>query len=168
MPPAFVLSQDQTLKLTCRTGVTPFEAKSRSQAHAIIGFDSNDLNLDALASACCDCRTPPPAHPFRFHNVKQPSAESAALKFMPLGPAFFGSRRRRQSVRQDAPYKLRDLGCQTLLRVFLHAAPRRCGEAEPPFRRRFLPAARRHPEAGLVAGLELKDRPERAPEGGPR
>src|SRR5690348_18467638 len=59
MPPAFVLSQDQTLKLTCRTGVTPFEAKSRSQAHAIIVFDSNDMNLDALASACCDCRTPP-------------------------------------------------------------------------------------------------------------
>jgi hypothetical protein len=99
MPPAFVLSQDQTLKLTCRTRRTSFKAKSRSQAHAIIGFDSNDLNLDALASACSNCRTPPPAHPFRFHNVKQPSTESVALKFLPQGLHFWLSPSRR-SMRQ--------------------------------------------------------------------
>jgi hypothetical protein len=65
--------------LTCRTERTPLEAKEPITSACLSSVDEPMIELDALASAYRNCSTPPPAHPFRFHNVKQPSIESVTL-----------------------------------------------------------------------------------------
>ena len=76
LPPAFVLSQDQTLKLrddhrnsqieTLRVH-TVFNSGTHIE-HLARGIDPRDKMQDAQ---CVDATTPPPAHPFNIHIFKQ-------------------------------------------------------------------------------------------------
>ena len=56
MPPAFVLSQDQTLRFNPRA--TPLPRKTRARSYLRVSF--NKMRKQQLT------QTPPPAHPFQF------------------------------------------------------------------------------------------------------
>ncbi len=77
MPPAFVLSQDQTLKLTRQANKDP--------ASLPLDYDPNPTGKTGQTQAMdAECviersmsrhtKTPPPAHPFQIHNLKEQSS----------------------------------------------------------------------------------------------
>ena len=91
LPPAFVLSQDQTLKLTCpfarpdpkapdaRQDSSRFPTQTRKKVHGTSEIRVR-VRVPSGIQPEAGARTPPPAHPFHSTNdVKQPGIETVGL-----------------------------------------------------------------------------------------
>jgi hypothetical protein len=67
MPPAFVLSQDQTLKLACRFSPCGIDR----QSPGIVRLSSVGIDIPSDAHSNDTDLAPPPAHPFLFSTMSK-------------------------------------------------------------------------------------------------